>query len=927
MLPDAKETPLLITIAGSVLTLVIFVADLMIPLGVAGGVPYMAVVLLGLMVPGKRFIILAAITCSTLTLAGFFLSPSPGSSEIWKVLANRSLALFVIWSAAILSLYYKKIELRLSENLKFTHLLKNVAIASNEARTYETKPLNEALQDCISFICEATGWPIGHLYIAEKDSNYLVPSSLWYFENPKKFKLFKEVTEKTKLELGIGLPGRVWESGKPAWILDVTKDSNFPRAELAVDIDVRGAFAFPVIIGKEVKAVMEFFSSQAEEPKPLLLEIMASIGAQMGRVFERKRLEEELSIKSKAIEQSSTTIVITDVEGNIEYANSSFFDLVGYAATECIGENMNLVRSGKHSKEFVAEFWNTINSGKMWKGEWCNKKKNGDLFWVEAMTSPVFDANGNITHFIEVKEDITERKEVDKELSKYRDHLEELVEAKSENLEQSLLRSKSYFDMPLVGLLVSSPDKKLIEANDRLCELLGYPREELLKMTWVDITHPDNREENLNFHAMMYSREIDKYQIEKRYVRKDGKTIDCEVSVGCVRKDDGSPDYFVAMVQDISERKKFEVERERLNKMKTDFLTTAAHELRTPLTTIRGYSELMRDKSGLSEEIIKRFSASINKESVHLASLIDDLLDISKIEAGKSFSLSVKLASLDDCVNESIDLFIHQDTGHKFPVETLGKSYEMLIDPGRVQQILRNLYSNSVKYAEPGCEISTKIEYKDEVALVFVSDKSKGMTSEQVEHIFDKFYRTEEVKNIQGTGLGMGIVEHLVKSHAGRIWVESEIDKGTTVSFELPKYSPVWRDEFSVKISSIDDQHKELFNLIGKLAKATRGNEESELVNLVLTELVRYAEFHFKYEEDLFQKYNYPEAENHTKIHSYFKDSVENFKKVAESERQHLPTKIINFLYKWLTVHILKEDMAYSSFIVQKMLKSKDEDL
>ncbi|MZH47002.1 MAG: bacteriohemerythrin [Nitrospinae bacterium] len=190
-----------------------------------------------------------------------------------------------------------------------------------------------------------------------------------------------------------------------------------------------------------------------------------------------------------------------------------------------------------------------------------------------------------------------------------------------------------------------------------------------------------------------------------------------------------------------------------------------------------------------------------------------------------------------------------------------------------------------------------------------------------------KFYRTEEVQNIQGTGLGMGIVEHLVKSHAGKIWVESEINKGTTVSFELPRYSPVWRDECSVKIPTIDDQHKELFSLVGKLAQAIHKGEGDETVGLVLTELMRYAEFHFKYEEDLFQKYNFPDAKAHTKTHKYFRDSIEGFKHISESDMQHIPTKLSSFLYNWLTTHILKEDIAYSPFLVQKMLESKKKDL
>lgn len=511
----------------------------------------------------------------------------------------------------------------------------------------------------------------------------------------------------------------------------------------------------------------------------------------------------------------------------------------------------------------------------------------------------------------------------EEELSLYRNKLESMVQHRTLELEKSVQRIKSYFEMPLMGSVISDLEKGFIDVNEEMCRITGYPKDELLKVTWGEITHPDDLDKDARFFNELISGERDTYTIEKRYVRKDGSSIPVEIFVDCVRAEDGTVDYFVALVQDISERKKVEAEKELLLQMKTEFISTAAHELRTPLTSIRGFSELMKNRDNLSKDAIKRYSESINEEAENLGSIIDDLLDISKIEAKESFILDMNLTSLVDCVNTEVKLLKHQDTGHEFPIEVLGDPYDVLMDSMRVQQILRNLYSNSVKYSNAGCEISTKIEFRDDVVLVSVSDKGKGMTQDQLAHIFDKFYRAEEVKNIQGTGLGMGIVQHLVSAHAGRVWVESEIDKGTTVEFELPRFSPIWRDEFSVKIPSIDTQHKELFNLIGKLAKSIRIGAGEESISLILNELMKYAEFHFKYEEDFFHKYNYPDVGNHIALHKKFEDSIRGFKFILDSENKHLPVKVVSFLYNWLTVHILKEDMAYSSFLEQKMSKDK----
>jgi len=143
---------------------------------------------------------------------------------------------------------------------------------------------------------------------------------------------------------------------------------------------------------------------------------------ELGRAFntmvaERNKKEEVIKKLSNAVEQSPATIVITDVEGVIEYANPSFYELNGFARPdEVIGQNMQIVKSGEHSKDFVVNFWETILAGRIWRGEWCNKRKNGELYWASAVTSPLKDEQGNITHFVEVKEDITERRKKDVEL-------------------------------------------------------------------------------------------------------------------------------------------------------------------------------------------------------------------------------------------------------------------------------------------------------------------------------------------------------------------------------------------------------------------------------------------------------------------------------------------------------------------------------
>ena len=182
----------------------------------------------------------------------------------------------------------KQAEESLRRKHKSQQLLQMVAVAANEATDVET-----ALRSMLKEVCAHAGWPIGHVYLpADDSSGQLRPTTIWQLQQPERFETFKRVTERTSFDPEVGLPGRVFSAGKPAWITDVTKDTNFPRAKLAKDIGVRAGFGFPVLVGTEVVAVLEFFSTEAVEPDEGFLEIMANVGTQLGRVFERERAEE-----------------------------------------------------------------------------------------------------------------------------------------------------------------------------------------------------------------------------------------------------------------------------------------------------------------------------------------------------------------------------------------------------------------------------------------------------------------------------------------------------------------------------------------------------------------------------------------------------------------------------------------------------------
>jgi len=185
---------------------------------------------------------------------------------------------------------------QLREKTEFLHLTELITRAANEATN-----VDEAVQIALYQVCARTGWLVGHAYMLDEAAGDLAPSSIWHLDDAEQFETFRSVTEATRFASGVGLPGRVLASGQPAWIIDVTQDPNFPRARLAQDIGVKAGFAFPILMGKEVAGIMEFFSAEAEEPRNEMLEIMGHIGTHLGRIIEKKRAEEKMELSREKL--------------------------------------------------------------------------------------------------------------------------------------------------------------------------------------------------------------------------------------------------------------------------------------------------------------------------------------------------------------------------------------------------------------------------------------------------------------------------------------------------------------------------------------------------------------------------------------------------------------------------------------------------
>lgn len=372
-----------------------------------------------------------------------------------------------------------------------------------------------------------------------------------------------------------------------------------------------------------------------------------------------------------------------------------------------------------------------------------------------------------------------------------------------ESLRLSEERMRLFFERQLVGMAITTPTKGWLQVNDKICEMLGYPRDELLRLNWAEMTYPEDLAVDVEQFERLLHGDIDSYILEKRFVRKDGSVVFTNLAVGCVRRDDHSVDYVLALLEDITERKHAEESIQELNKelllalnaaeaankAKSLFLANMSHELRTPLNAILGFSNLLRRDPHLKQDQRDNLDI-INRSGKHLLNLINDVLEMAKIEAGR-VQLEIAPFDLHNMVREVGEmmrlraqgkgLLLLQEQSSDFPRYIKG-------DEARLRQILVNLVSNAVKFTIQG-GVAIRLAVKHNARhhlLIEVEDSGPGIAPQDQRRLFDPFVLLAEAGTQYGTGLGLAITRQFVQLMGGSITVDSTPGKGSLFRVELP---------------------------------------------------------------------------------------------------------------------------------------------
>lgn len=490
-------------------------------------------------------------------------------------------------------------------------------------------------------------------------------------------------------------------------------------------------------------------------------------------ITERKKSEIELFKLSTAVHQSPSVIAITDTKGRLEYVNPQFVKSTGYSMEEAIGQNPSVLKSGVQSDDLYKELWDTISAGNTWRGEFNNKKKNGELFWEIASVSPILDEQGNIVNYIKVAEDITKRKQAE------------------ENFRHSI-------DESPLGIRIVSQQGKAIYVNKALLDIYEFSStEEFFETKAVETYTEKSYQEHLE-RKELRKKGIDTNDYEISIRRKNGDVRHIKVW----RKEViwNKKMHFQVINQDITEVKQLNTDlylakekAEESNRLKTAFLNNMSHEIRTPLNGITGFISLLQN-SGIADEQKKHYFDIINKSSDRLITTVTDIMDISRIEAGE-----VKVTKSEVSVNDVLEeqyCFFKPQTQSKglnliYKPCPASKTAHFVTDKHKLEGILTNLIKNAIKFTEQGditLSCSLKTEHGIEMLEFYIKDTGIGIPKSRLGAIFNRFEQAdiEDSRVHQGSGLGLAIAKSYVEMLGGEISVSSEVGLGSIFAFKLP---------------------------------------------------------------------------------------------------------------------------------------------
>jgi PAS domain S-box-containing protein len=503
-------------------------------------------------------------------------------------------------------------------------------------------------------------------------------------------------------------------------------------------------------------------------------------------ITERKLTAELVGWLSLAVEQGPTSVIMTDVDGGIQYVNPKFTEVTGYSLDDVRGKTPRMLKSGQTPPEVYRDLWATITAGHPWHGEVLNRKKSGELYWDAMWVYPLREDSGAVTRFLALKEDITARKRAE------------------EGLRASEQRLRTLFETVRAIVLVLDSSGIVEYVNPFFLGLTGYARNEVVGKNWFEHFLP-KAEQRAVHGAFLELLERDFHpHYENPVLTKAGEERMIAWSNTVVRDAQGRATGTISIGEDVTERLELEQQLRQAQKMEAvgQLAGGVAHDFNNVLTAIFGYADLMMEDLP-AESPARRDVEDIRTAAERAAALTRQLLAFSRRQVLQPVVL--RLNDLVEELEKMLGRLIGEDVELRLTLSP--DAGNVRIDAGQLEQVLMNLVVNARDAMPAGGKLLIETANADlseqyteihrpvvpgRYVLLAVSDTGIGMDAETKARIFEPFFTTKEVGH--GTGLGLSTVYGIVKQSGGYIWAYSEVGRGTTFKIYLPRVdAPVER--------------------------------------------------------------------------------------------------------------------------------------
>lgn len=489
---------------------------------------------------------------------------------------------------------------------------------------------------------------------------------------------------------------------------------------------------------------------------------------------QEKQIQNEMALdkserKYRELVQHSHAIILRlDKGGRCSFVNDYAQNLFGFSQDEMLGKRLGetiLPQSDSAGRDLHTLFESIVNNPEKYPAnENENICRDGRRVQVAWKNVPLRDESGAIIGLQSIGHDVTEQRQAEESLRAAERQFHQLIEVSPAPL--------AIYDL----------SQTIIYVNNKFVDLFGYSLKDIPSVdAWWSQAYPDPeyraevRQRWESAVSRLVAGEEEFQPQEARVSCKDGTVRD---TVGMLSFIGGQ---CVVVLTDLT--------RERdIDRMKSEFIATAAHELNTPLTTIAGFTEILLNENDFSQEQQKEYLAIVHKKTQVLERIVDDLLNIGRVESGRMIHLELNPCLVREVIASTVVSYQKEFPGRKIELNwPEADDLTLAVDAAKLGQVMENLLSNAVKYSPENGAIHVETLVGGGKLKVSVRDEGIGMTPEQIERIFERFYRVDLSNTaVPGMGLGMAIVKNIIDAHGGKIWVESELGKGAIASFTLP---------------------------------------------------------------------------------------------------------------------------------------------